>query len=78
MTIRDLLSDAGITQADLARDLGLTKGAVSRKLSGDRGWTPWEVVKVFDLLTGKPWRGRQHPRPTLRSLCFLCSPHDDV
>jgi|PlaIllAssembly_1097288.scaffolds.fasta_scaffold00012_21 transcriptional regulator with XRE-family HTH domain len=71
--LRQLLLDAGISQRTLVDRLKLHKSTVSLKLSGARGWDPFEVVLLWELL-----RESGALPPDLRALCVECSSRLDL
>jgi transcriptional regulator with XRE-family HTH domain len=72
-TLRTHLADAGVQQQELATALKLDKSTISLKLSGARGWDPYEVLILWDLL-----RQAGALDLDLADLCVECSSRSDL
>ena len=56
--LKQLVEDAGLTQAELAAAVGMSEPTVSRLLSGQRGLKVEEAEAVLAVLRGRTGRRR--------------------
>lgn len=54
--ISSKMTEAGMTQGQMAAAMGLTQAAISRKIAGERPWFPAELMdaaRILELTVGE-------------------------